>query len=282
METRLIDLHNDVITEVSSKRFLNYINRAKSAGVEVILVSVWTTKMQQPMQEIKKYRQLIDTVNAKNKTKLLLHIEDAWFINEHNIEQLLEYKPFSIGLTWNEDNSLAGGAQSDGGLTQLGKTIAERLLANGIVIDLAHLNRQSFSQVAKLTTAQGKKLFCSHTCFDDVNPNPRNLDRNQVQAIVDSGGVIGLTLVAGFLGNKRATIHDVYAHIMYFIENFGEDNIAIGTDFFGTVDLPRRLVKYGDFRRFKRFLVKQDFSNAVIDKIFYQNANKFLSSYIQV
>jgi len=279
MKIRFIDLHNDIITEVSQRRFSKYIKSAERAGVEVILASVWTTEIKDPMQEIKKYRRFIDSI--KTRVKLLLHIEDAWFVDKQNIDELLTYKPFSIGLTWNQNNKLAGGAFADGVLTQLGKTIVKKLLADDIVIDLAHLNRQSFSQVAKLLADKDKPLFCSHTCFDEVNPNLRNLDKNQVQTIVDAGGVIGLTLVSNFLSkNKRAAIRDVYRHILYFIENFGEENIAIGTDFFGTSNLPKKLRKYKDFKCFRKFLVRQGLADKVIDKIFFQNANKFLSSYM--
>jgi len=237
----MIDLHNDAIICLSPKRFSKYIKRARKAGVETILISVWTTEMQDPLQEIRKYKKMLSE-------GLLLHIEDAWFVTEDNIEELIELQPFSVGLTWNKNNALAGGAYDDGGLTELGKFVVDKLIAAGIYIDLAHLNRRSFFEVPQ-------KLLCTHTCFAEVHQHPRNLDREQIQAIVDAGGIIGLTLVNEFLGGQG-----IHAHIKYFRDNFGEGNLAIGTDFFGTTDLPKGLRNY---RSLKRHINKYDFQRTI-------------------
>jgi len=264
---KIIDLHNDAITTLSPEDFITYIKESKAAGVDTILVSVYTTEMINPMQEIKKYRQIIDSINTD--TRLLLHIEDAWFVNMQNIDELVSFAPYSVGLTWNQNNDLAGGALDDGNVTQLGKVIIEKLVANGIKIDLAHLNKQSFYSVAEVLETHDQRLLCTHACFDRVHPHPRNLDHGQVQTIVESGGIIGLTLVTDFLGG------DIYEHIKYFIENFGEDNLAIGTDFFGTAKLPDGLKKYKDFVDFKKVLLKNGLSKATIDKIFWRNASEY-------
>jgi len=216
------------------------------------------------MEQIREYKKLLGD-------NLLLHIEDAWFVNEDNINEVIALRPFSVGLTWNEKNNLAGGAYSGGGLTKLGGMIIQKLVASGIHIDLAHLNRKSFFQVAKLL--KGQKLLCTHTCFDEVHPHPRNLDRKQIQTIVDSGGIIGLTLVGDFLGD--ATMQAVFRHIKYFLDNFGEDNLCIGTDFFGTTKLPKGLKQYKHFARFEKFLLKKGLSKSTISKIFHINTYEF-------
>ncbi|MDR0461786.1 MAG: membrane dipeptidase [Christensenellaceae bacterium] len=248
----LIDLHNDAITSLSHRHFLRYIKKAKRAGVKTILTSVWTTEMTNPMERIRHYRQILDNINAS--IKLLLHIEDAWFLNEQNIHELLEYKPYSVGLTWNNENALAGGANSDADVTPLGEAVIKILADNNVHIDLAHLNRRSFYKVCDILKPYGKKLLCTHTCFDEVHPHPRNIDRAQVQTIVDSGGLVGLALVGKFLSPKHpATIQDVRKHISWFTENFGGANLALGTDFCGTTDLPKGLKGYKSLRRVEIF-----------------------------
>lgn len=272
-----VDLHNDVITNLQPADFFRYVTHAGKAGVETILVSVWTTEMENPLQQIQHYRHALN--NIKTEVCLLLHIEDAWFVNEQNISELIACKPYSVGLTWNTNNNLAGGANSDGKLTPLGNIILEKLTSNKILIDLAHLNRQSFYEIADFLTSRNQRLFCTHTCFNEINPHQRNLDRRQIQMIVDSGGLIGLTLVSDFLcANGNATLHDVYNHIAYFIKTFGDNNFAIGTDFFGTAKLPAGLNEYKDFRKLKEFLINKGLSEESIDKILYSNARKFLKS----
>jgi len=261
MKIRLADLHNDVVTCLSPKHFSAYIRRAEKVGVEAILVSVWTTEMKDPFERIREYRQIIDDTDTD--IELLLHIEDAWFVNATNIDELIKLRPYSVGLTWNENNNLAGGAYGDGELTPLGKTIIRKLVAKGIHIDLAHLNRTSFFQVAKVL--KPRKLLCTHTCFDEVHPHKRNLTREQIQTIVDSDGIIGLTFVGDFLGSGG-----VWAHIKYFLDNFGTDNLGIGTDFFGTVNPPKELKKYKDFARLKKRL-----SDETLARIFHMNFHDF-------
>ena len=217
MET-FIDLHNDAITVLKGKKFRCHVMTAETMDVTII-ASIWTTNLKNPMRQIKKHAKTIKEMG------MLLHVEDAWFISERNIDELMALRPFSVGLTWNYNNPLAGGAHDDGGLTDLGRAIVSKLDNSGIRIDLAHLNKKSFYDVAKLL--KGRKLFCSHTCFSDVHPHARNLDRAQIQTIVDSDGLIGLTLVPEFLGG------DIQNHIDYFIKNFGDANLAIGTDFYG-------------------------------------------------
>lgn len=267
---RLIDLHNDAITNLLPKQFAKYAARCQKAGVDTILVSVWTTEMHDPLKIIKECWRIVDSVDTQ--IKLLLHIEDAWFVDEENIDELIVLKPFSVGLTWNTRNALASGAHADGGFTQLGRNVIQKLINSDVLIDLAHLNKQSFFEAVEIMG--GHKLVCTHTCFEDVNPHPRNLDRCQIQTIVDSGGLIGLTLVGEFLSSgKSAAMQDVYNHIKYFVDNFGESNLCIGTDFFGTTNLPKGLRRYKDFPRFKKFLLEKGLGHTTIDKIFHINCN---------
>jgi len=269
----IIDLHNDAITVLALKDFAKHIKKAEKAGVEIVLVSVWTTEMKDPIKTIKRARTIIDVFETH--VKLLLHIEDMWFVTEQNIEEVLALKPFSVGLTWNFDNNLAGGALCGGGLSNFGKSVLEKIIESGIEIDLAHLNRRSFDEVSEVLNKQGKRLFCSHTCFDEVCQHPRNLTKEQILKIVDSGGIIGLTLVGEFLIGGNATLEDVYSHIKYFVDNFGDDNLAVGTDFYGTENLPSGLEKYRDFKKLSNYLLKKGLSNSTIDKILHKNAHDY-------
>ena len=75
-------------------------------------------------------------------------------------------------------------------------------------------------------------------------------------------------------------MQDVYAHIDYFIKNFGDDNIGVGTDFFGTENLPAGLETYADFENFRVFLCEKGLSNHTIDKLFFKNAERFVNGFV--
>ncbi|MCL2797345.1 MAG: dipeptidase [Firmicutes bacterium] len=78
-------------------------------------------------------------------------VEDLWFASDEKaLCRILNLPLLYAGLTWNRENALAGGADSDGGLTEIGKTVVKKLIAHSIVIDTAHLNERSFYDVLEV------------------------------------------------------------------------------------------------------------------------------------
>lgn len=265
------DLHNDAIVELNKNEFIKYIVEAEQSNVKSIFLSVWTSKVKNSIEEIGKHFDVIK--NIKSKIDLKLHIEDAHFLNMKNIDRLIELKPYSIGLTWNYKNKLAAGAFANARLSRLGKTMVETLEENNIQIDLAHLNERSFYDVANISN---KPLLCTHTCFDEINIHQRNLNYNQIKLIEESKGLIGFTLVPKFLnGTNKATYDDILKHINYFLDNFDENILAIGTDFFGSDYLPKNLNSYKHFDNLKTYLKNNGLTEETIDKIFYKNVENF-------
>lgn len=257
---KIVDLHNDALLELPPKRLAKHVK-----GVDAILLSVWTTKLSNPMDTIKQKQELL-----KNIKHAKLHVEDAWFLTPENIKEFIALRPYSVGLTWNNKNTLAVGAKARGGLTNWGRTAIKELEAAGIQIDTAHLNRQSFYQFAKITT---RPILCTHTCFDAVNTHLRNLTAEQVKTIIKSGGVIGLTLVPEFL-TKNTTYcgyNDIINHILYYLSIDKEGNhLCIGTDFYGTKQLPKGIRGYRSFTTLRKKMQGAGISKEIIDKIFWR------------
>lgn len=203
-------------------------------------------------------------------------IEDMNFVDEKSIERIIPLKPLYCGLTWNYDNSLAGGADGKCGLTQKGKNILRRLDENDICIDTAHLNRKSFWQVME---TDPKKVICSHTALDFVNSHSRNLTKEQIYAILLCGGIIGICFVSEFLcASGQATIDDLCDHILAFLNTFGDEGLALGSDFYGTSHGVSGLNGYRDLILLETALHRRGLDVETIDKIFYFNANKFWST----
>ena len=266
---KIFDLHNDYFLKIhSNNKKDKYVQKG---GVKNIVSAIWTSELscEESMREIEKAR---DYVN--NKQELFLGVEDLHFLNKNNLELFLKTKPIYAGLTWNTTNCIAGGVSESGGITSFGKNVIKVLEDFNIQIDTAHLNEESFSGVAKLTK---KPLFCSHTAFFGLQPHVRNLKDYQLKMIVDSGGLVGLCLVSPFLcGNERANIKDFTSHIDYFACKFGVENLAIGTDFFGTKHLPKNVTNYTQFlHNISVALERLGYTQKAINKIFYENANNF-------
>lgn len=245
----MIDLHNDALLSLSKDELLPYLRQAKSDGVDEIWLSVWTTELEQPLTTIAEKKSILaELTNNPTYPICHLHIEDAWFLTPDNLQQFINLKPHSVGLTWNDANCLAGGAHSHSGITPFGYEVIRQLEAANIQIDTAHLNRHSFWQFTRVTT---RPLLCTHTAFNAIHRHPRNLTKRQIHTIIKSKGLIGLCLVPKLL-TKHTTSCDVYdliKHITYFKRHFPLAQLQWGTDFYGTTELPEHIVNYQSIRQ---------------------------------
>ncbi len=94
-------------------------------------------------------------------------------------------------LTWNEANDLGAGALSgkDYGLTDVGKEAVRRMQEKGMLLDVSHLNDNGFWDLVKITQ---KPFVASHSNSRALCSAPRNLTDDQLRAIRDVNGVVGL------------------------------------------------------------------------------------------
>lgn len=165
-----------------------------------------------------------------DKINVILGIEGAKPIKSvSQLEQLYQVGYRHVGLTWNEENQFAGGAHSDGNLTELGEELIKWTNENGMIVDFAHLNYRSFVNAASVTS---KPIFFSHGNVTGLCYNRRNLDDRQLELVKESNGVIGVCAIKGFLTtNAEATIDDFVNHILYVREKIGIDHVGLGLDF---------------------------------------------------
>lgn len=273
---KICDTHNDFLTELPLSEIPSYINFCKEASVENLCASYWSSKRNEKdiQSELLERNNLLKTLN-KN---FLLHIEDLWWVkNEEKLKFLLNLKPFSCSLTWNDENCIAGGTNSTQNLTLWGKYCLKQLVDRKIQIDLAHLNRKSFYSVARILK---DNLYCSHTGFYGMKKHKRNLTDKQIDLIVKSKGFVGLFFFdkcTKVSNSKEAFgIQDIVQNLKYFTSRWGFDNIGIGSDFYGIDNFPVNLENYERFYRLEEELQIAGFYPQQINKIFYKNFEDFL------
>lgn len=267
----IFDMHNDYfLKQNTNKKRDCYINKT-ILYAKCILSAVWTSELNEN-ETFSALTRARDYVNTKTNT--LLSVEDLHFLSKTNLNQFLDIMPICAGLVWNRTNCIAGGAFESGRLTNFGKQTVKALEKNNIIIDTAHLNEESFCDVVKIAS---KPIICSHTAFYGKNPHKRNLKDYQIKEIINSGGVVGLCFVSDFLnGTNKSTADDVVSQIDYFACKFGINNLALGTDFYGTDYLPEKLKSYKDISCFlAEKLLKLGYTQKAINKIFFENANNF-------
>ena len=135
-------------------------------------------------------------------------------------------------LTWNEENALAAGAGGDPshGLTALGRQAVENMRRAGIVVDVSHLNERSFWDVIGL---EGGVVIASHSNCRALCDVPRNLTDDQLRAIRDTGGVVGLNAHYAFVHRERArqSVETLALHAAHMAEVMGVKHVCCGFDF---------------------------------------------------
>ncbi|MCR2805090.1 dipeptidase [Paenibacillus soyae] len=181
----------------------------------------------------------------------------------------------AIGFTWNDANWAADGAMEPrgGGLTKQGAAFVKACNELGIIIDVSHLSERAFWDVAALSE---KPIIASHSNAKALCDHPRNLSDLQIQAIFESGGVVGVTFVPMFLrADGHAKIEDVLNHMEHFCSLGGEEHVMIGSDFDGIDHYVEGLTHPGELAGLREAMIGR-FSKTLTEKIWSGNAVAFL------
>ncbi len=150
----------------------------------------------------------------------------------------------SLGPVWSRPNIFAHGvpfrfpASPDigPGLTEAGKDLIRACNGLKILIDLSHMNEKGFWDIAALSDAP---LVASHSNAHTLCPHSRNLTDRQLDAIRDTGGLVGINFGVLFLRedgvkNPQTPIERIVDHVVYIADRIGIDHVGLGSDFDGT------------------------------------------------
>jgi len=134
-----------------------------------------------------------------------------------------------FGVTWNGHNNLAyGTGESDPqGLTKLGKSILKTVFDQRLLVDVSHLSEPSFWDLISIATGP---VFASHSNVMECWKHPRNINREQIKAIAEMGGIVGICSYPEFLGHAP-TIKTAVDHMCYIADAVGVEHVGIGADF---------------------------------------------------
>ena len=172
----------------------------------------------------------------------LLHFEGGMPL-QGSIHQLRNFYRLglrSMQLTWNFRNELGDGVwenRTKGGLTRFGVEVIKEMNRLGMVVDLAHMNREGFFQALDAAAAP---LIVSHANACGMLDNPRNLDDEQIKAIARQKGLVGILALPERVASKGAALEDLLKHLDYMVNLVGVEYIALGLDFV-KYDGPRTL-----------------------------------------
>ncbi|MGI6097749.1 MAG: dipeptidase [Dethiobacteria bacterium] len=306
-EIGVIDSHCDTVGLFENKKIGYNFNlwneighldlpRMEAGGVKVQFFAVYIEPENKPHTSLHRTLQLIDTyyetlkgleerivpvtdfgtlkqVLEGQKIASILAIEGGEAIETdlRLLRMLYRLGVRSFGLTWNQRNQIADGIderESGGGLTRFGFSVIRELNKLGMLIDLAHLSEAGFWDVLE-TSAD--PVIVSHANAYTICNHPRNLKDQQLKALAEAGGVIGLSVYEDFIKESNADLDSLADHFAHIASLIGVEHIGIGSDFDG-IDRPvKGLEDVTKLPNLTAALLKRGFSKADMKKILRDN-----------
>lgn len=267
----IFDGHSDLLYDVTRRRLRgethvlerHHLDDLSRGGVEGMVLSLWTSAPGETFWKetdcrtvAERTAQMMDCARAEfaqcpwlavvrtaaearaaraaGKRYAFLGVEGMAAAGE-DLDWIDRYAAFGARmgmLTWNEENALAAGAggDRDHGLTALGRQAVKNMRRAGMVVDVSHLNERSFWDVIGL---EGGVVIASHSNCRALCDVPRNLTDDQLRAIRDTGGVVGLNAHYAFVHRERErqSVETLALHAAHMAEVMGAEHICCGFDF---------------------------------------------------
>ncbi len=147
------------------------------------------------------------------------------------IEKLYAYGLRVVQLTYNNHNYIGAGCmeRNDAGISNFGAKFVDTLNNLGIVVDTGHCGRQTTLDACKLSKAP---VIASHTGAEAVYFHNRCKSDEEIKAIADTGGVVGIFTMPWFIAEnpEDTTLNHLLDHIDHVVRLTGVDHVGIGTD----------------------------------------------------
>ncbi|MFD1927878.1 dipeptidase [Sporosarcina siberiensis] len=196
-------------------------------------------------------------------------------------------------FAWNEKNFIATGSgnpeNNHSGLSLLGKYVVEEHQKHEWIIDVSHLDETSFWDVLEISN---QPILASHSNAKELCSHKRNLTDEQIKAIANTGGLIGVNAYGSFVDSKEPTLSKVADHISYIVNLVGIDYVGLGMDFVDYLqsydlgddlsNMTKGLEDVGKLPDLLTELLSRGFTTEDINKIAFWNFYRFLTKIHQL
>lgn len=205
-------------------------------------------------------------------------------------------------LSWIRSCRDGAGADIPAGLSDFGREVVREMNRLGMLVDLSHAGERSFFDTIEVST---KPVIASHSGCRALHDHPRNLTDEQLRALRDNGGVLGVVFHPGFLcaearaEEERVRSTDEYKalseandsalflsqsnflqrhakpfdvqglveHIVHAVEVAGIDHVGLGSDYDGIQRGPSGLDDASCYGYLADLLLGQGFSGDEVGQV---------------
>ncbi|MGA7305819.1 MAG: dipeptidase, partial [Rhodothermales bacterium] len=161
----------------------------------------------------------------------------------------------------------------NGGLSTFGKEVIREMNRLGMMVDLAHVSEEVMNDVLDVTEAP---IIFSHSSAKALTDHPRNVPDDVMRRVAENRGIVMVTFIPGFVSKavtewekplreilksagsseeytrlrkeyaathpeSMATLNDVADHIEHTRKVAGIEHVGIGSDFWGSGNMPEGL-----------------------------------------
>jgi membrane dipeptidase len=163
------------------------------------------------------------------------------------------------------------GRSDDAGLTPWGLELVQSCEDSGVLVDLAHVNKQGFLDACRVAR---KPPIVSHTGVLGAFEHWRNIDDAQLRAVADKGGVVGVIFCPRFVGGDG--LEPVIKHLKHIVDVVGEEHAALGSDWDGFIVPTKPLKDPRGLPLLTDAMLAGGFSRSAVGKILHDNVMRVL------
>jgi membrane dipeptidase len=212
-------------------------------------------------------------------------------------------------LDWIRSCQAGAGAHVPAGLSGFGRDVVRRMNELGLVVDVSHAGEQSIRDVLDTTS---RPIIASHSGCKAIHGHQRNLTDDQLRALAQNGGVVGIVFCTAFLKDEaqredaglretptyraiagpndtevflrqgewlqeHATplpMEVVVDHIVHACEVAGVDHVGLGSDYDGIGRTPQGLEDAGCYGRIAERLAERGFARDDVAKVLGGNMER--------
>ena len=325
---KIFDLHSDLFTDIAIRRNrgekkvfdrLHY-PKLKKAGISAVLCVFWVEPAylaQAYKRFLQIHRLVLDDLSESrhaviaqsgiqemnpDQIQIYTGLEGLTFMGgwegeteylqvENAFHMLEKNNIIHCSFVWNERNFLATGTGANHpgeqeGLTDCGKFAVKKANQHKWLLDVSHLNEAGFWDMYEASTLP---IMASHSNAKSLCGHERNLSDEQIKAIAEKGGIIGLNAYGEFVRDENPTIDDFIDHAVYMANLVGPEHLAFGFDFLdylqndgpGTAFSIRTkgLEDVSGVPALLDQMSKRGFSTKEIEAISFYNADSYIKNY---
>ncbi len=181
-------------------------------------------------------------VHDSDRTGVLIGIQDSsHFRNPNDVNTFHALGQRVSQLTYNSRNLIGNGSTEriDGGISDFGVRIVERMNEVGMAVDVSHSGDQTTLDACEVSV---KPVLFTHSNVRDLAAgHPRCKTDEAIRRMAATGGVMGITGVRMFVTTEEPTTIEHYMdHFDHVRDLVGVEHLGIGSDIdlFGYDDMP--------------------------------------------